>query len=194
MVNFYSFGTEDDSTLGSSDEATSGREYLDEPICFYGVNQSHLVVSYIRARIHIHEVYHFIVCCVVILIQVYTNGFITLGGFYNNTAYIPKVLKTTGGPIIAPFFADADTRGYRSGMIYFRQTKEPSLLERAKQDIEFTFPGTTFTPKHLYIVTWDKIGFYNHHDNLVSTSMCVLVAYLFLIILEGHYDGQLMVS
>ena len=101
-------------------------------------------------------------------LQVYTNGIITLGDFYDFPTYIPRILKTTNVPIVAPFFADADTRGRRSGSIHFRQTDDSALLSRAKQDIEFVFPGTTFTPQQLYIVTWDKIGFYNHHDNLVK--------------------------
>lgn len=46
-VEFYPYGTEaeGDSTLGSSDEATSGREILDKPICYFGKNYSSLVVS-----------------------------------------------------------------------------------------------------------------------------------------------------
>ena len=77
------------------------------------------------------------------------------------------VLKITNVPIIAPFFADTDTRGYRSGLIYFRQTEDSALLSRAKQ---FTFPlGVTFSPSLLYIVTWEKkTGFYNHYDGLVK--------------------------
>lgn len=44
-VDFYTFDTPDSSTLGSSDEATSGRELLEKPICFFGKNYSSLVVS-----------------------------------------------------------------------------------------------------------------------------------------------------
>ena len=92
----------------------------------------------------------------------------TLGDFYNFPTYIPRVLKTTKIPIIAPYFADADTRGRRSGKIFFRQTNEPALTSRAKQDVEFVYPDVTFTPQQLYIVTWKGAGFYNHHDNMVK--------------------------
>ena len=100
----------------------------------------------------------------------YTNGFLTLGDFYNFPTYIPRVLKTTRIPIVAPYFADADTRGRRSGRVYFRQTDDATLTLRAKQDIEFVFPGVSFSPQQLYIVTWENAGFYNHHDNLVITT------------------------
>lgn len=167
-VEFYPYGTEaeGDSTLGSSDEATSGREILDKPICFFGKNYSSLVVS-------IQNNYNILCSCMLTVVilhhdQVYTNGFLTLGDFYDFRTYVPRILRTSNIPIIAPYFADADTRGYRSGSVYFRQTKDSALLSRAKQDIEFVFKGRTFTPQQLYIVTWHKSGFYNHHDNLVN--------------------------
>lgn len=102
------------------------------------------------------------------LLQVYTNGFLTLGDFYRFPTYIPRLLSTTNIPIIAPFFADADTRGRKNGKIYYRQTDDSSLLSRAKQDIEFATSSANFSPEQLYIVTWDRIGFYNHHDDLVN--------------------------
>ena len=98
----------------------------------------------------------------------YTNGYITLDEFYNFPTYIPKDPKQAGVPIIAPYFADADTRGRRSGMIYFRGTDEETLLYRAKDDIEFAL-SIDFMPNYLFIATWDKIGFFNHHDNLVNS-------------------------
>ena len=98
----------------------------------------------------------------------YTNGYITLDEFYDHPTYIPKDLKETGVPMIAPYFADADTRGRRSGMIYFRGTDDAAMLYRAKTDVEYTYAGVSFTPNYLFIATWDKVGFYNHHDNLVN--------------------------
>ena len=112
--------------------------------------------------------------------QVYTNGFLTLGDFYDSRTFVPRILKSSNIPIIAPYFADADTRGFRSGSIHFRQTEDSALLSRAKQDIEFVFKGTTFVPQQLYIVTWDKIGFYNHHDNLVNYRYSTFKGAIFL--------------
>lgn len=94
----------------------------------------------------------------------YTNGFVTLGGFYDFPTYKPKDLKETKVPMAAPYFADADSRGYKSGMVYYRWTDDTALLNRAKQDIGVS----DFSPDSLLIATWDKIGFYNHHDNMAS--------------------------
>ena len=107
------------------------------------------------------------------LSQVYTNGFLTLGDSNNCnlTTYIPRVLKRAGIPIIAPYFADADMRGRRSGKIFFRETDEPALISRAKQDVEYVHPGVTFSPQQLYIVTWAGAGFYNHHDDMVKSKI-----------------------
>ena len=99
----------------------------------------------------------------------YTNGFLTFEDCYDFPAYAPRELKKTNVPIIAPFFADADTRGSKSGKIYYGQTDDASLLSRAKEDIEFTFSGVSFTPEQLYIVTWDQVGFYNRHDDRVNS-------------------------
>ena len=69
-------------------------------------------------------------------------------------------------PIVAPYFADADLSN--SGKIYFRVTSDSSLLERAAQDVAYVFNHDNFSPEQLFIATWDEIGFYHKHDNLVS--------------------------
>lgn len=98
----------------------------------------------------------------------YADGFITLGGYYPSDfpAFIPRILKTTGVPIIAPYFADTDPS--KSGKIYFRVTSDSSLLERAATDVEYVFKHDNFSPEQLLIATWDEVGFYHKHDNLVS--------------------------
>ena len=46
MVNFFEYGRDvGDSTLGSSDEGTSGKVYLDKPIWFYGKEYNSAIVS-----------------------------------------------------------------------------------------------------------------------------------------------------
>ena len=102
----------------------------------------------------------------------YTNGFITLDEFYSYPTYIPRALKETGVPMVAPYFADADTRGRRCGMIYFRGTDDETLLYLAKDYVKDGL-DVDFMPNYLFIATWDKIGFYNHHDNLVNAYQCM---------------------
>lgn len=99
----------------------------------------------------------------------YANGFLTLGGFYpsDTPAFVPRILKTTQVPIIAPYFADADPS--KCGKISFRVTSDSSLLERAAQDVAHVFKDVSFSPEQLFIATWDEVGFYHKHENLVST-------------------------
>ena len=98
----------------------------------------------------------------------YAGGFLTLGGYYPSDfpAFVPRILKITQVPIVAPYFADADPS--KSGKIYFRVTSDFSLLEQAAQDVAHVFSHDNFSPEQLFIVTWDEVGYYHKHDNLVS--------------------------
>lgn len=100
----------------------------------------------------------------------YADGFITLGGYYPSDfpAFVPRVLKTTQVPIVAPYFADADPS--KSGKIYFRVTSDPSLLERAAKDVEYVFSHDKFSPEQLLIATWEDVGYYHKHDDRVSST------------------------
>ena len=101
----------------------------------------------------------------------YADGFITLGDYYPSDfpAFVPRILKTTNVPIIAPYFADADPS--KSGKVYFRVTSDSSLLERAAKDVELVFSNDNFSPEQLLIATWEEVGFYHQHDNLVSHNL-----------------------
>ena len=102
----------------------------------------------------------------------YADGYITLGGYYPSDfpAFVPRILKTTEVPIVAPYFADTDPS--KSGKIYFRTTSDSSLLERATQDVAYVFSEDSFTPEQLVIATWEDVGYYHKHDDRVS--QCVL--------------------
>ena len=69
--------------------------------------------------------------------------------------------------IIAPYWADVDTRTAGSGAVWYRQTANSTLLERARQEVIEIFllypeiDGETYNPTTLIIATWDKVGFYN---------------------------------
>jgi len=83
----------------------------------------------------------------------------------------PSSLPLTGtDKIIAPYWADVDTRG--TGDIYYRQTTDPSLLARATSEIRAAFPDSLdVTISNMFIVTWDKVGYYNRNSDKVS--LCV---------------------
>jgi len=75
-----------------------------------------------------------------------------------------------GYKIIAPYWADVDTRG--TGNIYYRQTTDPSLLARATSEIREAFPESqNITIENLLIATWYKVGYYYQNSDKVR---CIL--------------------
>jgi len=87
--------------------------------------------------------------------QVNANGVVSLDGRYSLST--PGSLPLTGtAKIIAPYWADVDTRG--TGNIYYRQTTDPDLLARATSEIRAMSQNVTIT--NLFIATWDRVGYY----------------------------------
>ena len=56
-VDLYPYAGDDDSTLGKSDEGTSGYVYLQKSIPFYGKNYDKLVVSLNPSYNHHHSIW-----------------------------------------------------------------------------------------------------------------------------------------
>jgi hypothetical protein len=85
----------------------------------------------------------------------YNSLFINNNGnvSFNNgiSAFIPTGPTGASQPIISPFFGDVDTRGAASGVVHF-QTNTPNQL----------------------VVTWDQVGFFNSHANLLNSFQLVL--------------------
>ena len=69
--------------------------------------------------------------------------------------------------LIAPYWADVDTRG--TGTVWYRETTEQALLDRAASDIQAAFISQgSFAPTYLFIATWDHVGYFDSQTNLVS--------------------------
>lgn len=63
--------------------------------------------------------------------------------------------------LIAPYWADADTR--TGGYISYRETNETELLDRARMEIQSAFSNAnqqTSNITHLFIATWDAVGYF----------------------------------
>ena len=76
------------------------------------------------------------------------NGNIT---FQNGlAAYTPEGPQGATAPVIAPFFADVDTRGQRSGVVYYNVTPDQ------------------------VVITWDHVGYFNAHDDKLDTFQLVV--------------------
>lgn len=83
------------------------------------------------------------------------NGYLTFNSGQGN--YTPFGLGAgyTGQPIIAPFFADVDTRGAGSGLTSY---------------------GTgTYAGHAAFGVTWPAVGYYNEHTDKLNTFQVILV-------------------
>ena len=76
--------------------------------------------------------------------------------------------------IIAPYWADVDTRGV--GSVWYRETADVELLTRARDEIQvdFSINSDSFIPTYLFIATWDHVGYYNSHSDKVLL-MSILV-------------------
>ena len=69
--------------------------------------------------------------------------------------------------IIAPYWADVDTRG--TGRVFYRQTSDPSLLARATSEIRTAFPeSSNVTIINLLIATWNRVGYYFRNTDKVN--------------------------
>ena len=113
-----------------------------------------MCISYTAAcRFSMHVDFAILQC-----IQINDNGVISFGSRYN--VRTPLSFPLSGNyKLIAPYWADVDAR--QSGIIYYRQTTDPSLLARATNEIRETFPvDQNVTIKNLLIATWYRVGYY----------------------------------
>jgi hypothetical protein len=77
------------------------------------------------------------------------NGNITFGN--GLAAFTPAGPQGASQPVIAPFFADVDTRGALSGLVYYNTS----------------IPNET-------IITWDHVGYFGAHDDKLDTFQLVV--------------------
>ncbi len=95
------------------------------------------------------------------MLQVNNNGAISFTA--GVTQHTPDPFPLNGAlslELIAPFWADVDTR--RTGTVWYRETTEPQLLARARNEIQTAFLNQgSFLPTIIFIATWDHVGYYH---------------------------------
>ena len=98
--------------------------------------------------------------------QINDNGIISFNGHFD--VHTPISLPLSGTqPIIAPYWADVDTRG--AGQIFYRQTTNATLLSRATNEIRAAFPTSqNIAIQGLLIATWYKVGYFYSKTDKVS--------------------------
>ena len=107
--------------------------------------------------------------------QINNNGLLSFEGPVTSYSSQPFPIAAsqfepaTKNIIIAPYWADVDTRTAGSGAVWYRQTANSTLLGRARQEVTEIlrlFPEKdvqAFNPTLLVIATWDKVGYYNRN-------------------------------
>ena len=102
------------------------------------------------------------------LLQINTNGAISFQTAVSQ--YTPDPFPLNGSrALIAPFWADVDTTG--TGDVWYHKSTNTTLLNRASTEIRNAFPAQAaagFTATNLFIATWDRVGYFNSHVDLVS--------------------------
>ena len=79
---------------------------------------------------------------------------------------------------IAPYWADAGIA--RGGEVFYRQTTDPTLLQRATDEIRAAFSiQNDVTMKSLLIVTWYRTGYFTYDiydtNNVVSVTAATIM-------------------
>ena len=83
---------------------------------------------------------------------------------YND--WVPRSLPLNNIQFITPFWADVDLTG--TGQVYYRQTNNSALLNRANNEIQAAFPlPQNINITNLFIVTWDSVGYYSARTDKV---------------------------
>lgn len=111
--------------LPPNDDGSSAAVPIGFPINFFGVTHTQLFVN--------------------------NNGNVTFGAPLST--FTPFGLVGTRTPIIAPFFADVDTRGPGSGVVRF---------------------GTPPGRPDLFVVNWVQVGYFREHDDKLNSFQLIL--------------------
>ena len=99
----------------------------------------------------------FVTCYFILVLQVSTNGLITMTYTESSFHITPQPFPVFGISYIAPYWFD---NGFNStginSTVYFREiSNDSALLIRAKREIRVAFPNAgEFYPTNLLIVTW----------------------------------------
>ena len=87
--------------------------------------------------------------------QVNLNGVLSFKEKFNIPHPQPFPYKSLA--MISPYWGNYDTS--RNGDVYYRTTKDSTLLKRAQYHLQSIFTSARdFSPSYLVIVTWDRVS------------------------------------
>ena len=140
LGSFESFGSAaGDTLLSRNDDGSSSAQALTTDITYFGIPYSSLHVN--------------------------NNGNVTFDGAMST--FTPFNLTGTGRILVAPYFADVDTRPSNGGYVWYGE-RGVGALTGASSTINTAFGGA-FAATYGYVATWDHVGFYDENTNSLNT-------------------------
>ena len=116
------------------------------------------------------NLYNLMLLCKIVLplltvntLQVEDNGIISFDRILNQFTPLQLPLSVTN--FIAPYWCDVDTSG--TGQVYYRQTNDSILLDRATNDIQSVLLSENVVITNLFIVTWNAVGYFDINTDKV---------------------------
>ncbi|XP_062467113.1 sushi, nidogen and EGF-like domain-containing protein 1 isoform X4 [Pezoporus occidentalis] len=149
LADFYPFGpAEGDAATRKQDDGGSELRPLSVPFPFFGAGHTGLYVN--------------------------NNGIISF--LKEVSQFTPVAFPISKDRrVVAAFWADVDNR--RAGDVYYRESTEQSILERASRDIAQYFPEFPgFSAQWVFIATWYRVTFFGGNSfSPVNTFQIVLI-------------------
>ena len=70
-------------------------------------------------------------------------------------------------PVIAPFYADIDTRGI--GQVYWRASQQMEDRDRAANLVSQYYSEAECRPREVVVVSWDQVGYFDMKTDKVGS-------------------------
>ncbi|KAM9316464.1 sushi, nidogen and EGF-like domain-containing protein 1 [Gastrophryne carolinensis] len=149
LSDFYPFGREEgDLVTRRQDDGGSGLLPISRAFTFFGDKHNGLYVN--------------------------NNG--VLSFLREVSQFTPVAFPISGDRrVVAAFWADVDNR--RGGDVFYRETEDPRVLNRANKDVSSYFPELSdFNATWVFIATWYRVTFYGGDaSSPVNTFQIVLI-------------------
>ncbi|XP_041427671.1 alpha-tectorin-like [Xenopus laevis] len=104
-------------------------------------------------------------------LYVNNNGVISFGVAVSS--YTPNAFPLADGrPFVAPYWGDVNNE--IAGTVYYRESKDPNLLERISNDMRKYYPNFNYRATWAFVATWDKVAYYGSSSRKTNTFQAVL--------------------
>ncbi|KAI5711004.1 hypothetical protein M8J75_013255 [Diaphorina citri] len=111
--------------------------------------------------------------------ETYTSIFVNEFGCLTFRFPLPEFISMTlplDYPAIAALYSNIDVK--TAGKIYYRESEDPELLQRADEDVARNFPrlANPFKAKSVFIVTWVEVGYNGPKANKFNTFQIIVIS------------------